>query len=171
MKAQMAQSGQGPNWHQRIENPINLKKKTPRIAAQVAERKLDGAQEALATVAREFESKLGEDLDELERLFAIWAVDRSARNLTAMQGVIHDLRGQGKTFGFDLITEIGASFGRYLQERQQDRPVSEELVRQHVEAIRAIHRRDIRGEGDRLAQAVVAALHQAVDRVLDRMPG
>jgi len=171
VKARAVQSGDGPGWHERIENPINLKAKTPRVAPQTAERKLDSAQAVLATVAREFESKLAEDIDELERLFAIWAVDRSARNLAAMQGVIHDLRGEGKTFGFDLITEIGASFSRYLLERQQDRPVSEELVRQHVEAIRAIHRRDIRGEGDRLAQAVVAALHQAVDRVLDRITG
>lgn len=169
MKARSVQMGHGPNWHERIENPIDLKAKAPRVAPQTAERKLDSAQAVVATVAREFESKLGEDLDELERLFAIWAVDRSDRNLAAMHGVIHNLRGQGKTFGFDLITAIGASFGRYLQERPQDRPVSEELIRQHVEAIRAIHRRDMRGEGDRIAQAIVGALNVAVDKVLDRI--
>jgi hypothetical protein len=76
------------------------------------------------------------------------------------------MRGQGATFGFDLITAIGASFDRYMQERPADKPVSGELVRQHVEAIRAVYRRDIKGMGDAVSQAVVAALNAAVDKIV-----
>lgn len=169
MKAQAVQRGFGPSWHERIDNPLDLKAKAPRIAVQSAEQKLHSAQAVVAVVAREFEDKLADDLEELDRLFAVWAVDRSDRNLAAMHGVIHNLRGQGATFGFDLITEIGASFGRYLQDRPLDRPVSGDLLRQHVDAIRAVHRQNIRGAGDRVAQAIVGALNLAVDKTLGRI--
>lgn len=154
--------------HQVIANPVDLKAKALRLTPEAAEAKLRTADAVVADLAGDFEEKLAEDLDELDRLMLVWAVDRRDRNLEPMHAILHNLRGQAATFGYDLITATAASFDRYMQERKADRPVSVELVRQHVEAVRAMHRNAIRGNGDPTSQAIVRALNAATDAVTGR---
>lgn len=166
MNAKPPPPGSKARRHKKIRNPIDLKRKVAPLSPVAAAARLKNAEEVMAKVVADFADKIEEDLRDLERLFAIWAVDRRDRNLEPIRRIIHNMRGQGATFGFDLITAIGASFDRYMQEHPPDKPVSAELVRQHVEAIRAVYRRDIKGHGDTVAQAVVDALNAAVDKTV-----
>lgn len=157
--------GRPRDWHEVIQPPTRLADKVPKTRAnpEVAMRR---AEHAVQAVAREFSSHLGKELDLLSELQTRYRAERSAESLEAIRAIVHDLRGQGTTLGFPLVTEIGGSLCRYLGERDPAKPVSSDLVERHIEALRIVYRDRIEGRGDELSQKVAVGLRMAVDKLL-----
>ncbi len=78
----------------------------------------------------------------------------------------HELRGQGGTFGYSLIT----TFGKMLYDctgegcREDDNAV--EVVKAHIDAMRAVLREKVMGDGGSVGRALLQSLEEAVDRCL-----
>lgn len=76
----------------------------------------------------------------------------------------HELRGQGGTFGYPLIT----MFGRMLYEAtgtgcpEDDNAI--EVVRAHVDAMRAVIRDKVAGDGGEVGRALMKSLKLAIDK-------
>jgi chemotaxis protein histidine kinase CheA len=118
-------------------------------------------------VAKEFEAGLDSEFAELDKLFEKYKASDDADDLDAVFRRIHNLRGQGTTLGFPLISRIGSSFCRYMIERDQSAPINKPLVEQHLAALRCVYTQHIEDAGDELSQQVAASLEKAVDQFLD----
>ncbi len=159
-----------PGWHEIVERPNTLARKVPRTGGKDPERAVADAEEALRTLQVEYTEKLGEDIARLERLGRKFRENGSQESLDALFALVHNMRGQGATFGYPLITEIGRSFCRYVRAVPPDVGADPALVTQHVDAMRVVYREHMRGAGPEVAQDVVAALSEAVARRLGETP-
>lgn len=76
--------------------------------------------------------------------------------------IAHELRGQGGTFGYPLITIFGKSLYEVTTPpcRQDDAVL--EIVKAHIDAMRAVIRDKIGGEGGEVGLALFKILKQAI---------
>src|SRR3546814_10910496 len=112
------------------------------------ERVFARAERAMAAAAAEFSKNLEGDLLRLDALLDEYRRDGTPSALQQLFSVVHDLRGQGTTLGYPLITQLGTSLCRYLDEHDPAKPVQVEIVARHVEALRVVYRDRIEGKGD-----------------------
>lgn len=85
--------------------------------------------------------------------------------ILVMRGIAHDIKGQGGSFGYPLITDIGHSLSALLK---HDRLLTEnglELLSAHLEALSTILKRAIEGEGGDLGSSFVQRLCALVDQL------
>jgi hypothetical protein len=135
------------------------------------------AEAALQDMAEDYLGWVADDLALLEAKaadFAVSTADPSQRleALTAVYGVAHDIKGQGATFNFALVTGIAGSLCRYLERTAEiggaghPTAADPEIVAAHVAALRAVIRNGIKGDGGPLGQDVAAGLARAVEHSL-----
>ena len=79
----------------------------------------------------------------------------------------HDLRGQGGSFGYPLLSSIGGSLCAFLEARDFRLTEGDAVVlRSHFDAAAAILTDEIGGEVDAILQALVTNLSELVDKHL-----
>ncbi len=146
--------------------PTPLADKVPTMGGPRPEDAIRRAEKAIAAVAGEFEGMLAEELDELDILLRDYRQNPEPQALDRLFRRVHNLRGQGTTLGFPLITRIGTSFCGYLIERDQTKPVKPALIEQHIMALRVVLKERGTPKGNALSDSVAAALEEAVRREL-----
>lgn len=137
------------------------------------------AEAALQDMAGEYLGWVADDLAALEAGAAAFAAaSEPAPRIKALQsvyGVVHDIKGQGATFDFKLVTVIAASLCRYLERTEEIGdgavPADAEIVSAHVAALRAVINNGIKGDGGPLGRQVESGLAEAVKRSLARAEG
>lgn len=82
-----------------------------------------------------------------------------AINLTA-----HELRGEGGTFGYPLITLFGKSLYDATGAGCRQDDAALEVVKAHIDAMRAVIRDRVAGDGGETGRDLYRALQQAIDR-------
>ncbi|HAT35223.1 MAG TPA: hypothetical protein DCS82_05875 [Rhodospirillaceae bacterium] len=131
-------------------------------------KQIKSADEIIANVAQEFVAGLEEEFGELDRLSGIFQQTGNQTDLQALFRRIHNLRGLGTTMGFPLVSRIGSSFCRYIVEKDDSTPIRQEVVDQHLAALRIVYQQRIDGAGDEISQQVAAALETVVSQELAR---
>lgn len=79
--------------------------------------------------------------------------------------LVHDIKGQGLTFGYPLLSRIGASLCDFI--RYVTKPVSDEqlgVVGLHLEAMSFVVKNDIKGEPGDSFQRLVSQLDHLVQK-------
>src|SRR5439155_465870 len=81
-----------------------------------------------------------------------------AQALEEINLIAHELRGQGGTFGYPLITVFGKSLyeATKVPSRQDDAGL--EIVKAHIDAMRAVLREKIAGDGGDIGQQLFTTL-------------
>lgn len=103
----------------------------------------------IASLQGQFADDMQNRLERLTRLFQDGWDALATRETTVreMRRIAHDLKGEGGTFGFDLITEIADLFGAYLRETpfaSQSKPA----VAGYIEALTLVWDERIEGACD-----------------------
>lgn len=125
------------------------------------------ADEAVGTLSADFWDRARADIRHLGLLCRGARADpaRRVEHLRAAAALVHEIRGQGGTFDFPLITEVATSLFRFLDdgaECMDERGVV--VVELHVEAMRLIIDQRLHGRGDAQARAMVDGLAAAAAR-------
>ena len=123
------------SWHEVVERPNDLAKKVPRTGGIEPEKAFEAAETVVKQMTSDYVDKLAEDIEQMKRLAAKYREDNSDATLDQLFRLVHNMRGQGATFGFPLITEIGRHFCRYVRERPKGKAVKPALVDQHLKAL------------------------------------
>lgn len=76
----------------------------------------------------------------------------------------HELRGQGGTFGYPLVSVIGKMLYECTGERCPENDSAVEIVKSHVDIMRAVLRDKIAGDGGEVGRQLLEALKQAVEK-------
>lgn len=97
------------------------------------------------------------DLDRLE--IALRDVARCQPGAVAVAlSIAHDIKGQGGTFGFPLVTAIAELLFSYLKSRAGAEACDAAVAAAHLKALRTIVQNRIPGDGGPLGAAVLAEL-------------
>jgi hypothetical protein len=123
------------------------------------------AEEAVSKLASQYRDWVRGDLTKLRASLAAARGGGDARDgaYKDIRGMAHDLRGQGTTFGYPLITRIAQSISQSLKELPPDAETDRRLGA-HVEAIAAVVEQDASGTDNAAATAIMAGLEAAIGR-------
>ncbi len=123
-----------------------LKAKAPRSKKDLGEMLIE-ADQGLAEMskdyidyAREDAKRLGAACDKLE------SSGGAKEAIETAYWIAHQMKGQGGTFGYPLITAVGASLCNILDGRESLDAVQIEAVRLHIEAMLLVVSRPLRGD-------------------------
>ena len=129
---------------------------------------IERAEAALQAMAEIFESWIDEEVALLsEARAALKANGVSLDTIDALSRKAHDLKGQGTTLNFPLVTTIADLLCKLCEDLPSPDELPVPLVDAHVDAVRAIVRDGIKGEGDATGQALVGELKSRVRATLD----
>jgi HPt (histidine-containing phosphotransfer) domain-containing protein len=125
------------------------------------------AEKALADLSSEFSSWMD---SECERLDAgrrnIATGGFTPTNKEAVFHAAHDIKGEAATFGFPLVALAADSLCRLIEHTPDATRIPVQLVDQHVDAVRAIHREYSRSDAKDLATVLTKRLREVTDEFL-----
>lgn len=122
------------------------------------------AQAAVAGLADKYIGWVNDDLARLDAAIAGVTDGHNAAALRDVYGVSHDIKGQGSTFGYHLITEIGQLLCRYTERAIERKKVDRAVIDAHVEAMRTVVDNRIQGPAGELGREIIDALKGVADR-------
>ena len=127
-----------------------------KIDAQVFER----AQAVIDRLSVEYRERAQQDLENLYMEMELVQTDESDRpqHLKNVRAVLHDMRGQGGTFGLPLITRIAKSLGTYLKSEEAMENPSFEIAQAHLEAIRRVLAENITDQDSERGRQIIEDL-------------
>jgi chemotaxis protein histidine kinase CheA len=122
------------------------------------------AQAAVAGLADKYIGWVNDDLARLDAAIAAVTDGQNADALRDVYGVAHDIKGQGSTFGYHLITEIGQLLCRYTERAIERKKVDRTVIDAHVEAMRTVVDNRIQGPAGELGREIIDALKGVAER-------
>jgi chemotaxis protein histidine kinase CheA len=107
------------------------------------------AEEVIANLADDYLDWVREDFVRLEEAFARMKAGEGSdkENLEALFQISHDMKGQGGSFGYDLMTAIGDHLCRLLETLDKAGPREQTMIRVHIDAMRVVITKQLKGGG------------------------
>jgi chemotaxis protein histidine kinase CheA len=133
----------------------------PRGAVPSRDELLHRAEEAVAALADEY---LVWARAECERVRALHATgvekpgDRAALQARIFEAA-HNLKGQGRCFGFDLVTDVGTMLCALMRDRDATSDEEWSVIGHHLEALEIVFVHSIRGSGGALGEKLLDRLN------------
>lgn len=79
--------------------------------------------------------------------------------------IAHDMKGQGGTFGYPLITSFADSLYGFTIKRPGEISDNQiELVKSHLDAMRAVIKGRVSGDGGEIGQKLTESLSDAIEK-------
>lgn len=132
-------------------------------------RMLARAEAAVADLARSYASWAGADIDKCAEILAATRAAPSSERVPMareIHGVAHNIKGQGSSFGYPLMTRLGQSLCQLTRRKPTFSEADLDLVGAHIEAMRLVLAKEIRGDGGELGDRLGARLEEKVRAAL-----
>jgi hypothetical protein len=78
--------------------------------------------------------------------------------------IAHDMKGQGGTFGYPLITSFGDSLSKCTHKSENCSDNLVKLIKAHVDGMKAVISGRVAGDGGEMGQELMAPLDKAVQK-------
>ena len=79
-----------------------------------------------------------------------------------LRRMAHDLKGQGGTFGYPLVTSIAQSLHRFVSPGEKATVTRLEIIKSHIDALRVVLKEQIKSEGGDSGKMLLAGLQAAI---------
>jgi hypothetical protein len=79
-----------------------------------------------------------------------------------LYGFAHNIKGQGSSFGYPLVTRIGDSLCTLVRQERDFSDADLDVVQAHLDALRLILIKEIKGDGGEVGAKLVARLENMV---------
>ena len=96
---------------------------------------------------------------------AVTTADKRAESLERVYTIAHDLKGQGSSFGYQLITGIAALLCQFLRGQRANDAQGLRIAAAHVEALGVVMDHRIVGDGGKAGAAMVERLRKLVGAI------
>ncbi len=124
------------------------------------------AEKALAELSPEFASWMDSECHRLDQARSDLMEDLTKSNLDALFHAAHDIKGEAATFGYPALASAADSLCRLIEHTPDITRIPQELVDQHVDAVRAIYREYARSDAKQLAANLTMTLRDVTDEFL-----
>ena len=74
--------------------------------------------------------------------------------------VSHDIKGQGGSFGYDLMTAIGNELCRFIEKADKVGAGEIAAIKLHIDALKMVIAQDLKGTGERKARKCCPAFNR-----------
>lgn len=95
---------------------------------------LDRSRDDLASLRAVFERGMGDCADRSDALRSMFAL-------------AHNMRGQGGSFGYHMVTDIASSLCDLLRDRTDLTDAAMKIVKLHIDALGIVFEHDLKGDG------------------------
>lgn len=159
-------SNNGPEF---IEPPSHLKDKVKITEGGVDLDALEKAEALIAGLQDSYLEWVEGDLEKLQTFYgeamAAEGADRRAR-LNDVFSVAHDVKGQGGSFDYHLMTAIGNKLCRFIEKLPAEITRGHmEVVKVHIDALRLVIAQRMAGEGGRAGENLMRGLDAVIAKV------
>lgn len=144
-----------------ISPPNTLKTKVGKGGpGAVSPEMLERAEQVIADLTDDYLEWVVEDLEKLVGAFNDLKEGKGEAKdlLDKVFQITHDMKGQGGSFGYDLITIVGNDLCRFLEDLEKPGPDDIKVIALHVDAMRVIITENIKGEGGKVGKQLLAGL-------------
>lgn len=151
------------NSGQVIQVPNTLRLKVGGRFGAIDPSAIAKAEAALKSLSGNFAQWLNDEVTKLEG--ARQRVKSEGMTPETMEGLYlraHDLKGLGTTYEFPLITRIGASLCRLIDDKDKRMQAPMALIDAHIDAIKAAVRDEIKTDDHPVGKALIQALEARV---------
>ena len=107
--------------------------------------------------------ELQEAQDVLDAGKALPKDKRGEEYQTTLFRLIHNLKGQGGTFGYPLITEIGNHLCRYIEQQESFEDKQNTCIQKHLTILKTIIENRLTGDGGSKGRALKDTLGMSHD--------
>lgn len=149
-----------------IHPPSHVNEKVDMSAGGIDHDTLAQAEAVIAGMADAYLEWVEGDLEKLQDLCSRAQAAEAAERRPLLQeifSVSHDVKGQGGSFGYDLMTEIGNQLCRYIERLGDEvRDSHMAVVKVHIDAMRVVISRRMSGDGGADGSNLLRGLHAAV---------
>lgn len=155
-----------------IETPNTLRKaKIGNGPGMLDKTLIAKAEEAIEAFGEGFSDWIPKDVSAMEAARQELSNEpTSERALADLYRVSLDLKGQGASFGYEIVSAVGGSLSDFLAPIRDEKatltPLQLDVVNTHVGAIRAVISEERKGDGGAAGQALVNGLAQVVAKAI-----
>jgi chemotaxis protein histidine kinase CheA len=134
----------------------------------VDEAMLEKAEQVIQNMSEDYLKWVKDDLARLAKAFAVLksAGGRgpdTAAQLEAIFAVAHDIKGQGGSFDYQLMTTVGNQLCRFIEALKGEAEVADiEVIELHVNALQAVMAQKLKGDGGAIGKKFLAGLEQVI---------
>lgn len=135
-------------------------------APKIDPQALAKANAALEQMKEDYPDWVQKHLDEL-RGYHARSVDtprERQRRYGQMREIAHDMKGQGGTFGYPLITTFATSLHDFVGPKAGTTDNHIEVIKSHIDAMAAVIKDRVKGNGGEIGQALTTGLQNAIER-------
>lgn len=151
-----------------INPPNNLKDKVREGGPGAVDlATLERAENVIAEMADSYLEWVQEDLVRIEAAYKKLAAaegDRSEEADEVFQ-VAHDIKGQGGSFGYDLMTVIGNELCRLIERNDSFGSAEVQAIKVHIDAMKLVIQTGMKGDGGADGQALVQGIRKVGDKL------
>ncbi|MCB2108641.1 MAG: Hpt domain-containing protein [Rhodobacteraceae bacterium] len=153
-----------------ITPPKSLRKKQidAGVALTVSMSMIDAAEKSVGDMKDSYLQWVGADLNKLHDACEAAVKDKANRaaHVEALYNIAVEIKGQGGSFGFPLMTTIGSQLCRFIESAGHDLSDAQlDVVRIHVETLRLVIQQKMEGDGGALGHKLLTGLTLALKKV------
>jgi chemotaxis protein histidine kinase CheA len=125
-----------------------------------SESQLRDTEARLAALAADYEAWARKDLNNAEQALEAAKAIQSGRQpqIQKVFSIAHDMKGQGSTFGYALITLIAGSLCDFIRHIPDATDAELKVVTQHLAVMKVVLDNQIKGSGGAFAEEIAAKL-------------
>ena len=127
---------------------------------------LEKAEQVIAEMSGEYLNWVAGDLKKIQDAFKeLKSSGGTKENLEKIFEIAHDMKGQGGSFNYPLITIVANDLCRLLERLESAGAKETEVIRLHIDTMRVIITDSMEGEGGRAGERLLSGLAKVVAKV------
>ncbi|MBT5918554.1 MAG: hypothetical protein HOH26_08480 [Alphaproteobacteria bacterium] len=112
-----------------------------------------------------YRKRLFEAVERLEETYKILVADAASREgLTTLRKLAHNLKGEGGTFDYPMISEICRTFCTFIEDMEKASAFDLAVIRLHIDSIHMVTAQNLRGDvakqGSKILEGLRAVIQQ-----------
>jgi hypothetical protein len=128
---------------------------------------LKRAEDVIAGMTDSYLDWVAQDLKKIDAAYQALkaATGNRKKELDSVFQVSHDIKGQGGSFGYDLMTSIGNELCRLIERVDKIGPDELEGIRIHIDSMKLVIGNDMKGHGGKAGEQMLAGLQKVCDKL------
>lgn len=165
--------GSSDVWYWRLQNTLREKVASglagAKVKGEIPDDLLEKAEKQLERSALDFSKMALDLLSRLSQLCTDASMEPGRRSIFfgKINELALELRGQGGTFGYSLISTIGKMLFDVTLEGCKEDDSAVEVVKCHIDSMKAVLREKVTGDGGQLGGQLIKGLEASINKIKD----